>query len=230
MPRNTDLLILAIAVMMIVPVAALPTTGAVTAVGTNNATFQATGVTGTAGWFIWGMYSGKEYLRTTNSTPSGGAISKVIWDFPIFGSTTYYVRACDSSGCGSEVSFTTGAITPLPTSTLGAPLTNMTDTHFDVSYMPGNLAYPFLSPFQPDLVDLGMALLMGLLLFAVFFGMWFRGKNVVIPSGVGLILSGLFMSADSGFNVGLPPEYLAIAQGIFCACLAGLIMSIFKKG
>ena len=224
------LIALVLLVLLIFPAMAAPTTGAVTAVGNNNATFQATGVAGTAGWVMWGQYTGKLYLKAGNVTPAGGAISKTVWDFPIMGSTTYYVKACDSTGCGSEVSFTTAAVTPLPTSTLGRPFTNMTETHFDIAFMPYNVAYPYTAPFQPDLESLGFGMLTGLLLFGIFFGLWFRGRNVFIPAMTGLILSGLFMYSDSGFNLGVPPEYLAIAQGAFCACVAGFIMSLIKKG
>lgn len=224
------LLALLFLVFLVLPVAAIPTTGATTEVGNNNATFQATGVTGTVGWFMWGQFSGKLYLRTDNSTPTGGAISRRVWDFPIMGSTTYYVKACDLTGCGDETSFITTPVTPLPVSTLGNPLRNMTETHFDIQFMPYNVAYPFTAPFQPDLIDLGFMMLTGILLFGVFFGMWFRGKNVAVPAITGFILSALFMYSDQGFNLGVPPEYLAIAQGAFCACIAGMIMSLFKKG
>jgi hypothetical protein len=217
-------------VLLIIPVYALPTTGAAIAVGNNNATFQATGVTGTVAWFMWGQYPGKLYLKTINASVTGGAAQKAVWDFPFMGSTTYYVKACDTTGCGSEVSFTTTAVTPLPTSTLGKPFTNMTETHFDLYFMPYNLAYPFTAPFQPDLEALGIGMLTGLLLFGIFFGMWFRGRNVAIPALTGFILAGLFMYSDTGFNLGIPPEYLAIAQGAFCACIAGMLMSLFKKG
>ena len=55
-------------------VSALPTTGAATLIGTNNATLAATGVT-TTGWFEWGQYQNSLYWRTSNVTASAGAIS-----------------------------------------------------------------------------------------------------------------------------------------------------------
>jgi hypothetical protein len=216
--------------LLVLPAAAIPTTEAATEIGNNNITFHGSGVAGTAGWFMWGMYSGKLYLKAGNVTPVGGAIAKTVWDFPIMGSTTYYYAACDSTGCGNEVSLVTAAVTPLPATTLGRPFTNMTETHFDLAFMPYNIMVPYTAPFQPDLEALGFGMITGLMLTGVFFGMWFRGKNVAIPAMTGLMLSGLFMYSDAGFNLGVPPEYLAIAQGAFCACFAGMIMSLFKKG
>lgn len=230
--RNFNLIALAVMVILIMPAMALPTTGAVTSIGNNNATFQATGVT-TTGWFMWGMYSGKLYLKTSNATPVTGAISKTVWDYPIYGSTKYYVKACDVTGCGGEVSFTTLPVTPMPTTTYGAPFTNLTESHFDMQFVLSDAVQPYLNPFRngdDDLLAVGVALITTLVLTAIFFGMWQRGRNTIIPAGVGIILSSMFMSANYGLGLGVLPEYAAIAQGAFCACIAGIVMGLAKKG
>ena len=52
-------------------VSAIPTTGAATMVGNNNASLSATGSSGTDGWFQWGMKTGKTWSYTSNVTISG---------------------------------------------------------------------------------------------------------------------------------------------------------------
>ena len=95
-------------------VSAIPTTGAATMVGNNNASLSATGSSGTDGWFQWGMKTGQTWAHTPNVTISGGSFSYTMRGTPLFGSTTYYYKACDQTGCGSQEEFTTAVVTPLP--------------------------------------------------------------------------------------------------------------------
>ena len=231
MSRDTRIpLLLIIAALCILPVLAVPTTGAVDAIGDNNATFHATGASGNT-WFMWGMYSEKLYLKTTNTTPVAGVVATRVWDFPIFSNTQYFVKACDSSGCGSEVSFTSLTVTPFPTMTLGYPLQNMTENHFDFAFMPRNLIYPATAPFQPDEEQFGISIITSLFLMSLIFGQWFRGRNTVIPAMTFMILGFLFLGGDLyAIGPGVLSDWAAIGTGMLAAALAGIIMSLFKKG
>ena len=232
MHRNTNLALILIIVMLAIScVSAIPTTDAATLVGNNNVTFKASGASGPT-WFLWGFYSGKLYLKTTNVTPAGGVACQTVWDYPIYGSTTYYVKACDVSGCGGEVSFVTPAVTPLPTTTYGNALTNLTESHFNLAYVIPDAIEPYLYKFNEssDMRSLGLMLLVTLSLSAIFLGMWMRGRNVAIPVIATFVCSGLFITAGNYSGITIMPEYLAIGQGVFYASLAGLIMAAFKKG
>jgi hypothetical protein len=224
------ILALLIAAVIVLPAMAVPTTTAATAVGDNNATLHATGASGPS-WFMWGMYTGKLYLRTANTTPSGGAISTTVWDFPIYPSTSYVFKACDVSGCGSELSFTTVALTITPDITLGYPLSNMTESHFDLSYMPRNILYPATAPFQPNDEQLGISLISSLFVMGIIFGQWFRGRNTIIPAFTFMIIGVFLMGADAyAIGPGVLSDWAAVGTGLLAASLAGVIMSLFKKG
>lgn len=151
-------------------------------------------------------------------------------DFPFYGNTQFYVKACDLTGCGAEVSFTTIPTTPLPATTYGESFTNITDSGFDISFMPYNAIKPYTWPLPTEPEGIAVTILTGIIITAIFAGMWIRGKNTAIPSFAGALLSALFVYSNSGLQLGIPPEILGIGQGVFAACIAGLIMSIFKKG
>lgn len=229
--RNIRILcILLVLLAMAIPVYAAPVTGAVTKIGNNNATFNAAGASGLT-WFEWGLYTGKLYLHTKNVTaPGGGAVSITVKDYPFYGSTKYYVRACDTSGCGAEVDFTILAVTPLPTTTYGATFTNMTESDFDIAFIPGNAITPYTWPLPTEPEGAGTGILTGLALFGLFAGLWIRGKNAAISATVGAILTALFAYSDSGLKLGVPPEFLAVGQGVFCLAMAGILLWMFKKG
>jgi hypothetical protein len=218
------------AAVLILPAMAVPTTGAATAIGDNNATLHATGAAG-ASWFVWGMYSGKLYLKTTNTTPSGGAIERTVWDFPIYPSTKYYFKACDTTGCGSELSFTTAALSVPTPQPMGGALTNMTETHFDYAFMPRNIFLAATAPFQPDDEEFGFSVITTLMLFGIIVAMWFRGQGVFIPASVFLILGFVFVGGDIyGIGPTALSDWVTIGYGLMAAGFAGIILSLFKKG
>jgi hypothetical protein len=216
---------------LLLPLAmAVPTTGAVDAIGDNNATFHATGASGNT-WFMWGMYTNKLYLRTPNATPVTGAVAIRVWDFPVFSNTQYFAKACDSSGCGGEVSFTSLTVTPFPTLTLGYPLQNMTESHFDYAFMPRNLIFPATAPFQPDAENLGISIITSLMVFGLIMSQWFRGRNTVIPAFTFMIIGVFVLGADQyAIGPGVLSDWAAMGSGMLAAALAGIIMSLFKKG
>jgi len=231
MSRDIKLPALLLLAALLLPLAmAVPTTGAVDAIGDNNATFHATGASGNT-WFMWGMYSGKLYLRTPNATPIAGAVATRVWDFPVFSNTQYFAKACDSSGCGGEVSFTSLTVTPYPTLTLGGPLSNMTESHFDYAYMPRNLILPATAPFQPDAENLGISIITSLMVFGLIMSQWFRGRNTVIPAFTFMIIGVFVLGADQyAIGPGVLSDWAAMGSGMLAAALAGIIMSLFKKG
>lgn len=229
-PGTKIVLILILMAAMVIPALAIPTTGAADAIGDNNATLHATGASGNT-WFMWGMYAGKLYLKTANATPSGGAVATRVWDFPIYPSTQYFFKACDTSGCGSELSFTTIALTITPDITLGYPLSNMTESHFDFAYMPRNILYPLTGPFLPNEEQFGISVITSLFVLGLIMGEWFRGRNTIIPAMTFMILGIFLMGADAyAIGPGVLSDWAAVGTGLLAASLAGVIVSLFKKG
>lgn len=204
---------------------ALPTTGAATLVGSNNATVTMTGAATTC-WFEWGMLAGDSMTwKTPNNTPAAGVCTYTIRGSPITGSTVWYFRACDATGCGADGTFTTAAVTAIPTSTYGATFENLTDTNFDITLIGAATMAPYMW-----ILPTYHALIWGLVFMFLFVGIWLRGRDmgyiVIFALIIGVIL---FSSASYGIAVGVPQEFADIGQGIVYAAVAGVILSIIKK-
>lgn len=222
-------LILAILLVFSSVVSAIPTTAAATAVGNNNATLQGTG-SATPGWFYWGQYTGKLYFKTPNQTPSGGLLNYTLAHSPLYGSTTYYFKACDSTGCGAELTFTTTVVTPMPTNTMGQRMQQfMESENFDVTKIPQVASEPYTWALPQDPPGFAIALITGLMLFVIFYGMFVRGRNVAVPALVGGIILPFILYGNQGLNLGIPQEMAAIGQGVWYACLAGVVLVVFMK-
>lgn len=217
------IILLLIVALFVVPAYAAPTTGAATLVGSNNATVAMTGASTTC-WFEWGTISGSLVWDTINQTPSGGACSYRIHGSPLLGSTVFYYRACDVTGCGAEGSFTTAAVTPLPTTTYGATFDNITESGFDVTYIGSSVMAPYLW-----LVPGFEAFVFGLIFASIYLGIWIRSRDVTIPAIAGILCGGFIFFADRGLMLGIPGEFASIGQGLLYAALAGLALAVIKK-
>jgi len=223
------LLLVAVLVVFGSFVSAVPTTGAATLVGNNNVSLHATGAASPA-WFQWGQHTGKLYFKTPNDTTSGGLLNHTLAHSPLYGSTLYYFKACDSTGCGNELTFTTSAVTPMPTNAMGQRLTAfMESENFDITKIPevGFDPYSWMMPTDPP--GFALMLITGLMLFTIFYGQFVRGRNVAVPALVGGIILPFFLYANTGLNLGIPPEMAAIAQGVMYACIAAVILVVFLK-
>lgn len=216
-------IILLLALLLVISTAsALPTTGAASAVGSNNFTLSATGVTGTAGWFQWGLKPGASWAHTPNVTASGGAISYTMVGSPIFGCTTYYYRACDSTGCGSELSLMTTAVTPVATTTWSQWAENITANGLD----PGNFIWNAMQPYM----NVTTPTVFYSMIFAMMFvGVWLRTRGTAVGSTLGVICIGLFASSAIALQVGLSPEFQAVGQAVLYVSLAGIVTSYTFK-
>jgi hypothetical protein len=212
--------ILLIAVLCLVgTVFAAPTTQAATAVTNNGATLNVAGATGEA-WFMYGQTSGSLSWKTPNTTTTNYSV----YGSPLIGSTKFYFKACDGTGCGSELFFTTSALTPQPQTTFGAGLDNITNSQYDIETIAHESigGYFWLVPTFPSIV-------WGLLFFGIYLGLWIRERDMVVPVILGLISGSFVMFNDSGLQLGIPVEFQALAQGLTYAALAGVILAIMKR-
>jgi hypothetical protein len=206
-------------------VTAVPVTGAAINIESNNVTIPLAGVAGTEAWVVWGQNPDGEIWNTANFTPTAGAVDVYIWGAPLFGSTVYYAKGCDNTGCGNEVSFTTAAITPVPTTTFGRGYQNISNAHFDIRKIAPNLE----NVYTDGGARIPRTMLYGILIGLVFIGLWFRTRSIRICSTLGIILGSMLWTASGGLYLGIPLQEQLLGQLLLAAGLAGWALSLFVK-
>lgn len=213
--------------ILCITVSAIPATQPATAIGNNNVTLNGNGVTGTTGWFQWAMKSGVVYAHLPNVTASGGVMNYTIRGTPLFGSTTYYYKACDPSGCGAEVSFTTLQVTPLPTPAInGVAIDTYTNDIISGGFYPPNVIYNSMRPYMAITTD---TIFYGIIFAIIFVGMWLRTRGTATATIFGMICLMLFTISVGGLGIGLPPEFLAVGQALMYLSLTGAILAFTFK-
>jgi hypothetical protein len=172
------------------------------------------------------MADGQTYSAFPNVTPVAGTATYKWHGFPLgLNGQTYYVVACDSTGCSAQTSFQTLTVTPAPTTTFGTLAENLTESGFD----PSVLVYDAFWAFVPVGVEDGQSIIMAIILFGLFVGIWLRTRGTLIAQIFGWLTGWIFISASAGLLIGVPPEFQAAAQALAYACLAGtLLMWTFK--
>jgi hypothetical protein len=214
-------------ILIVTPfVLAAPADPTVSLIGNNNATFTSTG-TGNV-WFRWGVNSDSPEWKTPNQT-AAGAFSATAAGSPYYPSIGYYVKACDDTGCSNAVSFTSLPTTPLPQTTYGMTYDNITQNGFNVLFIIQGLPSPYFYAF-PGLQNLAMALIAGLLFGFYILGLWLRQRKTPVVFMIGIIILAFIISPALGFGWGMPQEMIALAQMLAAGVLAGMLMSLFKKG
>lgn len=203
-------------------VSAIPNTDIATLIGSNNVTMNGDSVSGTVGWFQWGLATGQVWAHTPNVTPAGGIISYTMTGTPIFGNTTYYYEACDVTGCGLQVSFLTMPVTPLPTTTFGQYAENITQNGFS----PANIVY---NSVQPYIAVSTATIFYAIILMMLFVGLWLRTRGTATAQQIGMICAILFVSSAVGLGLGIPPEFAAAAQALLYVSLASTILMFTFK-
>jgi hypothetical protein len=220
-----------IALLLFLPsiVTAIPSGTSVSAVSNQNATFSATGFDSAGGWFEYGMTPTTLNVWTT-AQPGGGSITWTEIGSPLTSSETYYVAGCDVTGCDpSPVVFTMLDATPMPATTFGYIITNATENRFNLLKILPNIMLPYAWLFPSNATALGISIMVALVLFAVYYGLAVRTRGVAVPVIMGVIGAPYLLYANQGMNLGIPVEFQGIAQGIFYASLAGIILVILRK-
>ena len=203
-------------------VSGIPTTLPATLVGNLNVTFNGNGIVGTAGWFVWGMASGNSWSSLPNVTPVAGVISYTMKGTPVFGSTQYWYRACDTSGCGAELSLTTTAVTPIPNPGFDVYASNITENGFDLPNV-------FWNSLRVYTAVTGETIFYGLIFALVFIGMWLRTRGTQTATIFGMICLSLFTVGAGGLAIGLPPEFIAVGQALMYLSLTGAFLAFTFK-
>ena len=204
-------------------VSAQPTALTPTTIGNNNVTIPVTGCTGNAVWVLWGMNSGGEVWTTTNSTPDGSNNANVvIWGAPLTGNTHYVAQACDVSGCGVEIDFTTLPNTPVPTTHFGSAFFNITGSHLNPMVIGPNIFSAYFTLTPPTLF-------FGIFFGFIVLGFWRRTNSVRLVSIIMIILSPVILSSNLGLFFGVPLVEQALGQVLLACGVAGIMLSFVKK-
>jgi len=198
---------------------ATPSIPVVSLIGQDNATYTSTGASGSVGWFNFGMAPGQSWASYPNVSVNGGTITYTQQGMPLgINGDTYYVRACDITGCSAETSFQTATVTPIPTTTYGQYAQNITANGFS----PTNNVWQALQPYTQIT---GATIFYGIILMALFVGLWLRTRGTQMALQLGMLLAVLFCGSVTGLALGLPPEFVAAGQAIMYVSLAGAIVS-----
>lgn len=208
-----------LAILILIPAAmAAPVTNAVTDITANTATLNAAGGAGEA-WFEWGTQSGGYYYyRTINQTASG-AYSDTLFGPPYLTGTTYYVRACDVTGCGAEVTWTSSASSIPNRTNFGSDVYSMMKSGMNITRTASFIVKPYTS-------QLTAPLTYGILFLFIFAGMWIKPKDIFMPCIMGMISGGLLWMSG---GIGIDPMFADIGQGLLYAAVAGIIFSWFTR-
>ena len=225
---NARFLILILMAMVIVPALAVPGTTTITLISGGNATFTATGASTTC-WFQWGNDQTQPEWVTINQT-TAGTCTATQYGSPYYPNQKYAVQSCDVTGCGTIATFTSGTPVPIPQTTFGAILTNISATNYNIPIMISQLPAPLLWEFDPSQTAMGLALMAGLFIMFYFVGLWLRQRRVELPVLLFMILLAFLLTPQAGFNWGLMPEFAEVAQMSVYVCLTGMVVSLFKKG
>jgi hypothetical protein len=209
--------------LLISGVSAVPTSAAATGITSNGFNVSVSGCAASGEVaIIYGLAPNAETWISGNYTASGGNVVIPVWGAPILGNSVYYAKACDDTGCGNEITFTTAAITPIPTTTFGAGFKNLTQSHFNIMF----IAPAFL---QAYFNITGTSLFFGLLFGMITLGMWRRNRGIRLVSVTMIILSPLIMASNIGLMFGIPPIMQSIGQALLAAGVAGVLLSFVKR-
>jgi hypothetical protein len=203
-------------------VSALPTTGAATGINSNGFNSTATGVTGTE---VWGMYGDKPGYENWLVPPVPAAAGTGLVSFigtPLFGGEVVYFQVCDSTGCGNEQTVTIPAVTPMPTTTYGQLLKNITNSRFNPLVISASMqsALTVVAPFT---------IVIGIALFFFMIGIWMRTKSVRMIAILGILIAPFVMVSGQGLYLGIPSTGIFVIKGLLAAGLAGILFAFMRK-
>jgi hypothetical protein len=203
-------------------VAALPTTGDATLVGSNNFTVPVTGASGYA-YVIWGQSAGNNNWISDNVSVSGGAADVLVWGSPLIGGRTVYFKACDATGCGAEKTTTIAAVTPLPVPTYGDALRRITASHFGFINITAEMPTALTTTGAP------VMLFWAIIYVAVFAGLWLRTRTVRLSLIVGFLCIPFIVNQTTGLMLGMPVSFQILINGMMAAAIAGAVYGFVKK-
>lgn len=220
-PKSIILTIIGLFLLISVVSAAI-TTGAATAVGSNNATIGCSGSTGNW-WVQWGS---SVMVYWQSSPQSNTTTTYRIHESPMTGNTQMFYQCCDSTGCGTQSSFVTLPVTPLPTQNIGSVYENMTEVGYDLPSIAAHLIDPYIWN-----ADMPITIIFMLLFSPIFIGVWLRSRSALVALLLGFITGGFILTvhANNQLGISMPPEIIGIAQAMVYIAFAGSVLYILHR-
>ena len=175
-------------------------------------------------WWEYGRRTNMQpYPFKTENVTGGGNFSLLIEGLPLMSGQAFYGRLCNETVCSvSEVSWTMAASALVPAQTNAvAYQTLVSGNKFNLSKMP----FTVMSPYT-DLM--GNQLVWGLIFAFIFFAYWFMTETIEIPVILGLISSGSILYAGT-LSLGIPPEFVNIAQALMIVSVIGLAYVLLRR-
>jgi len=118
----------------------------------------------------------------------------------------------------------TPVITTMPQTTYKYLLDNVTESHFNLAWLPTNALAPYGFPATGM-----MAVPFFILFMAYFYSMWISHGNLRMASIVGLMFGGMFLFTTGGLGISLPAPIAPLAYGALAASISGFVLSTFKN-
>lgn len=216
-------IVLCILLLSIIQISsALPTTGAATDVNSNGFNVSCGGISGSEAWVMFGDYPDRENWASATYTATGGTAAVQVIGVPIYGGESVYYQCCDSSGCGNELTANIPAVTPMPTTTYGKLIQNITKSRFYVPVIGESMLQSY-TMVMPAVVMFGTMFLFFMI------GVWYRTRSVRMIMIVGILLCPFILYAWSGLYLGLPSLAPALICGLLAAGLSGVLFSFMRK-
>ena len=199
------------------------TTGAATGVTSNGFNVSVNGITGSEVWIEFGGNPGILNWETPVYDVAGTNQTIEVIGSPLYGGEHVYYRACDSSGCGSELSTILSEVTVVPTIPAARQLwRNVTRSRFAPTTLGASLLGVY-TQVAPLMIVVGFAAMM------YFIGLWMRTKTARTAAMMGIIFATFLASSSAGLMLGLPVVWSAIAGGVLALAFTGALWTLIHR-
>ena len=175
-------------------------------------------------WFEYGRKSAMDpYPFKTANLTGGGNFSLLVEGLPLISNQKFYARLCNGSVCSlTEISWTMAAHGLMPAETYASAYqTLVAGNRINITQLPFTAMSPYTSL-------MGNHIVWGLIFAFIFLGYWFMTETVEIPVILGLISSGSILYAGT-LSLGIPPEFVNIAQALMIVSVIGLVYVLLRR-
>jgi hypothetical protein len=165
--------------------------------------------------FKWG-YGTNLYWTTPNQTVTG-SFSDNQWGSPMLTGTSYNVCACDNTSCSSPMSFDVPKSTNVNQTAFGSGLLGIMRSGFNTTAIASVIMVPYYASLGNNAY--AQSVVWGFFFFFVFVGYWLRGRSIMMPAILAIIV-GVFIVTDAASGiagmsgVSLPVADVFVAAGI----------------
>jgi hypothetical protein len=174
-------------------------------------------------WVEFGLVTDPLYYPyKSNNVTGGGNFSVYIEGLPLMACRTFYFRWSNATHTSTvERFFTMATVGYVPPPTFANPYQTIRQGGLNITKLPFVATTPYT-----DLM--GNQMVWGLIFAFVFIGYWIMQEDITIPVILGLITSGSLLYGGT-LSLGIPPEFVNIAQSLLIISVIGLVYTLFRK-